>query len=748
MFNNLSFSKKLLISVLSVLILSSAITTYLISSKAFNGSKKLSEKYVKQLATSNALEIKSDLEKSIVLVKTFTATLETSLKEQESYSKPTLVELMTSILEKNPYIVGVWLYLEPNSFYENIPRMAGRYAHDETGRFSPYVMRTNGEINLIEQYPVLKDNLWITVPQKTGKEYITEPYKFEVDGKEVLNTTVSVPMYYKDEFVGVIGIDISLDSIVQRISKMKIFENGFAYIISNDGTIIAHKNTSHLGKNINQISKDKNDLMISKKVMEGKNFSFEKKIKNEQTYNYVNSFKIGNSDEQWGFGLTVIEDEYLEDAHIIKNFSILAGIVSALLIGLVLFMSTRILNNYLKTISNGLDNFFKFLNKESTSTSKIDITSEDEFGEMSKKINENVTIIEENINRENELILDVKDVVNDVGQGCVRKRIQKDSNTQSLNELKDLINQMLDNLENAVGKDLNELSSVLESYTNYDFTRLLDLNNTGKIGNEITSMNKMITNMLVSNLNDGKTLEDYSQQLTTNVKVLNANANKQAVSLEEISASIEQITANITGTSNKAQEMFNISSTTKESTEKGKSLASKTALSMDEINEKVGNITNAIEIIDQIAFQTNILSLNAAVEAATAGEAGKGFAVVAQEVRNLANRSAVAAKEIKILVESATLKANEGKDISATMIEGFNELEGEILQTNQLINDVTNSAKEQTLGMIQISDAVNNLDSFTQENVVIAEKTNEIAKQTNEIATDVVSNVEKNKFNK
>ncbi len=746
MFNNLSFSKKLLISVLSVLILSSSITTYLISTKAFNGSKKLSEKYVKQLATSNALEIKSDLEKSIVLVKTFTSTLETSLKEQSPYSKSTLVELMSSILEKNPYIVGVWLYLEPNSFYENIPRMAGRYAHDETGRFSPYVMRTDGEINLIEQYPVLKDNLWITVPQSTGKEYITEPYKFEVDGKEVLNTTVSVPMYYKDEFVGVIGIDISLDSIVQRISKMKIYENGFAYIISNDGTIIAHKNTSHLGKNINQISKDKNDLMISKKVMEGKNFSFEKKIANNLTYNYVNSFKIGNSDEQWGFGLTVIEDEYLEDAYIIQNFSIIAGILSALLIGLVLFMSTRVLNNYLKTISNGLDNFFKFLNKESTSTSKINITSEDEFGKMSKKINNNVTIIEENINKENKLILDVKDVVNDVGQGYVTKRIQKESNTQSLNELKDLINQMLDNLENAVGKDLNVLSSVLESYTNYDFTRLLDSNDTGKIGNEITSMNKMITNMLVSNLNDGKTLEDYSQELTTNVKVLNSNANKQAVSLEEISASIEQITANITGTSNKAQEMFNISSTTKESTEKGKSLASKTALSMDEINEKVGNITNAIEIIDQIAFQTNILSLNAAVEAATAGEAGKGFAVVAQEVRNLANRSAVAAKEIKTLVESATLKANEGKSISSTMIEGFNELEGEILQTNQLINDVTNSAKEQTLGMIQISDAVHNLDKFTQENVLIAEKTNDIAKQTNEIATDVVSNVQKNKF--
>lgn len=141
MFNNLSFSKKLLFSVLGVLVFLSAISTFLISSKVFSETQMISKDYMKELGYKNALEIKADIEKSVVLIKTFSASLETALKEDVMYSKPVLVELMSSILEKNPYIVGVWTYFEPNTFYENIPSMANRYAHDETGRFSPYVMK-------------------------------------------------------------------------------------------------------------------------------------------------------------------------------------------------------------------------------------------------------------------------------------------------------------------------------------------------------------------------------------------------------------------------------------------------------------------------------------------------------------------------------------------------------------------------------------------------------------------------------
>ena len=157
-------------------------------------------------------------------------------------------------------------------------------------------------------------------------------------------------------------------------------------------------------------------------------------------------------------------------------------------------------------------------------------------------------------------------------------------------------------------------------------------------------------------------------------------------------------------------------------------------------------VNDAISVIDQIAFQTNILSLNAAVEAATAGEAGKGFAVVAQEVRNLASRSAEAAKEIKNIVETATLKANQGKQIAGNMIDGYKQLNENIVHTTNLIADIQNASKEQLLGIEQINDAVNQLDQQTQENASIATQTQDVAKITDEIAKLVIKSVDNKEF--
>jgi len=167
---------------------------------------------------------------------------------------------------------------------------------------------------------------------------------------------------------------------------------------------------------------------------------------------------------------------------------------------------------------------------------------------------------------------------------------------------------------------------------------------------------------------------------------------------------------------------------------------------MDEINNEVTAISEAIAVIDQIAFQTNILSLNAAVEAATAGEAGKGFAVVAQEVRNLASRSAEAANEIKALVENANMKSNNGKEISSKMIHGYGKLSENIAKTIELIKDVETSSKEQQSGIEQINDAVNSLDQQTQQNAMIATQTHDVALETDAIAKLVVEDADSKEF--
>jgi methyl-accepting chemotaxis protein len=252
--------------------------------------------------------------------------------------------------------------------------------------------------------------------------------------------------------------------------------------------------------------------------------------------------------------------------------------------------------------------------------------------------------------------------------------------------------------------------------------------------------------MLVENKSNGLTLDKGSNLLLTNVDKLNISSNEAAASLEETAAAIEEITSNIRNNTQNIQKMATYSNSVTKSAQDGEKLANQTTVAMDDINVQVNAITDAISIIDQIAFQTNILSLNAAVEAATAGEAGKGFAVVAAEVRNLASRSAEAAREIKSIVENATSKANHGKQIANHMIEGYKELNQNIQQTINLIQDIEMSSKEQLTGIEQINDAVNSLDQQTQQNASIASQTHDVAVTTDNIAKLIVSSTNEKEF--
>ena len=447
--------------------------------------------------------------------------------------------------------------------------------------------------------------------------------------------------------------------------------------------------------------------------------------------------------------ITIDITEDIDAIHTTINFLWLMAIVLFIItMLLVSIASNKFVSTPLKQFQTGLLSFFSYLNNETKKIEPIDIKSEDEFKEMSIIINQNIQKTQNNIEEDNKLIEEAKTVIGRVKHGWYSEYIKGNTSNQSLNAFKDDVNEMI----HATKDHFENVNKILEEYAHLDYRNELVIEGIESGGvfelllKDINKLRDAITAMLIDNKSTGLTLQNSSQLLLNNVDELNENSNQAAAALEETAAALEELTSNISKTTNNVIEMANHADEVTISVKTGEELASQTTDAMDEINTEVSGINEAITIIDQIAFQTNILSLNAAVEAATAGEAGKGFAVVAQEVRNLANRSAEAAKEIQGLVEKATSKANNGKNIADKMIDGYTHLNQSISKTIELISEVEEASKEQKSGIIQINDAVNSLDKQTQKNASIASTTNDIAVQTDNIAKESVKNTDEKEF--
>ena len=432
----------------------------------------------------------------------------------------------------------------------------------------------------------------------------------------------------------------------------------------------------------------------------------------------------------------------------LKNIIIIESLVLVLIVILSLLLLSRDIIQSLNKFKKGLTSFFDFMNKHNSKVEYIDIKNSDEFGAMAKVVNDNIKIIENRTLEDKKLIDDVFVVVNRVKHGYYSQLIKEDTSDEILTTLKDNINDMISSTK----QNFIQVNNILEEYVKYNYREELKLDGIEKGGvfealiNNINQLRSAINEMLKKDKLNGLILDKSSNELLINVDKLNNSSNDAAARLEETAAALEEVTSSIVNSNNKISEMSNIAKDVTNAASLGQELANKTVLSMDEINVQVNLVNDAISVIDQIAFQTNILSLNAAVEAATAGEAGKGFAVVAQEVRNLATRSAEAAKEIKAIVERATVKANEGKNIATNMIDGYKNLNSNISSTMNLISDIENASKEQLLGIEQINDAVNQLDQQTQQNAMIASQSHDIALSTDEIAKLIVQDANQKEF--
>ena len=403
-------------------------------------------------------------------------------------------------------------------------------------------------------------------------------------------------------------------------------------------------------------------------------------------------------------------------------------------------------NNNILEILNILESYFEnkinYLPKLDYSKYKMDKNIKERFESIFEKINKKQ---DEELLIYGELLL----VAEKVATGDLGDKIYHlNTSNQQLNYIAKSINELIINLD----KTFSMVSGILNEYKNADYRKKLDetivVKDFKTIFSGLNLLQEAFTEILVENKANGLALDESSNILLENVDKLNISSNEAASNLEHTVVALEEMTSNIRNNTENVAKMAILSSEVTSAATSGEKLANETTVAMDEINNQVELINESISVIDQIAFQTNILSLNAAVEAATAGEAGRGFAVVAQEVRNLASRSAEAAKEINSIVQKAKQRANEGRDIANSMILGYETLNKNIENQINIINEVSSASKEQSEAIEQINDAINELDKTTQQNAAMASQISSQSYTIEALSSKLVEVVKHTSYNK
>ncbi len=317
---------------------------------------------------------------------------------------------------------------------------------------------------------------------------------------------------------------------------------------------------------------------------------------------------------------------------------------------------------------------------------------------------------------------EVESLVKAAQEGDLEHRIKLNGKDGFFRQLGVGFNALLDQLSGV----FDEIASVMGKMAGGDLSVSIETEYRGKFGQVRNNINETTEKLgqIIGRLDSiAAEISTASGEISSGNNNLSSRTEQQASSLEETAASMEELTSTVRNNADNAQQANQVATTARSAAERGGEVVSNAIAAMEQINSSSNKIAEIIGVIDEIAFQTNLLALNASVEAARAGEQGRGFAVVATEVRNLASRSATAAKEIKDLIRDSVAKVEAGSALVNESGTTLDEIVVGVKKVGDIVAEIAAASAEQSNGIEQVNQAITSMDEITQQNAALAEQT-------------------------